>query len=758
MRLRLAFAVLAWASSAPASEELAASIYAGAEAVMPQHIGKLIHGTSVRPQWIGETSRFWFEKHTPEGREYLVVDAAAGSTQPLFNRDALMAQLAAATGKPVARKQFQLVGLEVDAKTATLRFRHDGKGWKYDPSARALTPHSDPADKGVESPDGAWRAFVRDGNLFLVSTTDGRERQLTTDGTPDAPYATPVMDPKTMIAQGTPTPVVEPALSWSRDSRRIATFRLSQAGARRLAVVQSTPPDGAQPRVFEYVYPLIGDTATAVASGIFIDVETGKRTDMALPPEPMLYYLAPFFEWSADSKAVFERITERGYKALQLYRVDAATGAATLLSEDRSDTYVDYWSHFWSYDGKSDTIYWTADKTGFGHVYAIDARTGARRQITSGSWLVRSIAGIDEAAGKLLIIGTGREQGRDPYLSHLYAVSKKGGAVKLLTPEPLDHDVSVAPDGRYFVDNMSLINVPTRSVLRRASDGRIVMELGRADISAYLAAGYRLPEPFEALAADGTTPIYGAFYKPADFDPAQRYPIIEEIYTGPQIVSITPKSFERAMTWRSHNSIAQLGAITLTIDGRGVAGRSRAFQQPSYKNLHAVGLDDHIAGIRSLAARNPWMDTSRVGVHGYSAGGYDVVRALTQRPDFYQVGLSGSGVHDNRLDKAWWNEQWMGHEPGPLFDANSNIHWAPKLRGKLFVAHGELDENVPLANSLRLVDALINANKDFELLILPNADHRIENVPYFHRRRWDFFARELLGKTPPTGYRMQPFE
>jgi dipeptidyl aminopeptidase/acylaminoacyl peptidase len=479
---------------------------------------------------------------------------------------------------------------------------------------------------------------------------------------------------------------------------------------------------------------------------------------MALPPEPVLYYFGPLYEWSADSKAVFERRTERGYKALKLYRVDAITGAASLLTEDRSETYVDFWSHFWAYDAKGDTIYWTADETGFGHVYAIDARTGERRQLTSGDWLARSVAGVDHSSGRLLIVGTGREAGRDPYLRHLYALPRRGGSLKLLTPEPLDHDISVSPDGRYFVDNMSLINVPTRSVLRRSSDGRIVMELGRADISAYLAAGYGLPEPFETLAADGVTPIYGALFKPADFDPARRYPIIEEIYTGPHIVSQTPKSFEAALTRRGQNSLAQLGVITLTIDGRGTAGRSRAFQQPAYKNLHAVGLDDHIAGIRAMAAKNPWMDVSRVGVHGYSAGGYDVVRAMTRRPDFYKVGLSASGVHDNRLDKAWWNEQWMGHEPGPLFDANSNIHWASKLEGKLFLAHGELDENVPLANTLRLVDALVRANKDFELLILPNVDHVVENVPYFHRRRWDFFVRELLGKRPPEGYEMKPFE
>ena len=638
MKGRLACAVLVLASSglmngsrvSAEDAQVPAAVYARAEAVIPQHIGKLIYGTSVRPQWIGATSRFQFEKRTPRGREYWVVDAVAGTMQPLFDPDAMIKALAAATGKAVDRKKFRLTEVEVDAGTGTLRFQQDGKGWHYDPKSTALTAYSAPADKGLVSPDGAWRAFVRDGNLFVVAVNDGREKQLTTDGAVDAPYATPVMDPKTMIAQGTQRPVVEPALSWSPDSRRIATFHLSQEGARRLAIVQSTPPDGDNPRMFEYVYPLPGDTAVPLAKGVFFEVETGKRVDMALAGEPMLYYLAPEFTWTADSKAVLERVTERGYKALQLYRVDAATGASSLLSEDRSDTYVDFWSHFWSYDDKSDTVYWTADKTGFLQTYAIDARTGARRQITSGDWRVASVAGIDQSAGKLLIVGTGREAGRDPYLRHLYAVPKKGGALQLLTPEPLDHDVSVSPRRallrRQHVADQCADEIRPASLQRRAHRPGAgpcrhhCLHRGRLSIARTL----------RGAGADGETPIYGAIFKPADFDPGKRYPIIEEMYTGPQIVSMTAKSFEAGLMSRGQNSLAQLGVIALTIDGRGVAGRSRAFQQPSYKNLHAVGLDDHIAGIRALAAKNPWMDISRVGIHGYSAGGYDVVKAMTR--------------------------------------------------------------------------------------------------------------------------------
>lgn len=717
----------------------------------------LIFGLSVRPQWIGEGAEFWFERRTPEGRDYVLVDAASGRTQPLFDHDLLVQRLAAATGKALTRQDLRLRSLKMDDKTRRLEFTHDGRDWRFDPAAGVLEPRAETdTDKSVTSPDGRWRALVRDGDLYVVSTADGSERRMTQDGQA-APYATPLINLNDMVAQGTSQPKVGPAVEWSPDSRYIATYRIDRDHARRLSLVQSTPKDGGAPRVLDYLYTLTGDAESPTAEGLFFEVETGRRIPMAVPAEPVLYYGGPWYEWSADSRAVFERVPARGYGAMQLRRVEAATGEARTLTEDRSDTYVDFYGHFWSYDDKSDTHFWTADPTGYAHVYAIDARTGERRQLTSGDWRARSVAGVDHAAGRVLVVGSGREAGRDPYLRSLYAVPARGGRPRLLTPEPLDHDVSASPDGRYFVDNMSTIDQPTRSVLRRASDGRIVMELGRADVSAYLAAGYRLPEPFQTVAADGVTPIYGALFKPADFDPAKRYPIIEDIYTGPHYV-MTPKSFETAMIGRNANSIAQLGVVAVTIDGRGTWGRSRAFQQVAYKNLHGVGLEDHIAGIRAVAAERPWMDAERVGIYGFSAGGYDVVRAMTRHPEFYKVGVTASGNHDNRLDKAMWNEQWMGKDLGPLYDENSNITWAPRLEGRLFVAHGELDENVPPAASLRLVDALIKANKDFDFLMVPNADHFLDAVPYYQRRRWDFFVRELLHETPPPAYLMKPFD
>lgn len=754
--LAMLAASAASAATATTTNAMPASVYAKAEAVLPQHIGELVFDMSVRPTWIGDGARFWFVKHTRDGRKYVYVDPAHDVMRPLFDQAKLSGALAKATGKSVARKDFRLDALQVDARTGELRFDADGRHWRYDPATNALAGVV--VEPGVTSPDGRWRAIVRNGNLLVIDTRDGSTRALTTDGAPDAPYATPVIDPSLMIAADSEHPALPADITWSPDSRRIATYRLDLKGARRMALVQSTPPGGGKPRVFNYVYPMAGDTVVPHAQGMIFDVASGKRITMQLPPEPVLYYGGPGFVWSRDSTTLFERVPLRGDKVMNLYRIDATTGAARIIAQNRSDTYVDTYGQSWYYDDKTGTNYWSDDVTGWKQIYAIDGKGNDHRHaITSGDWRAWGVEGIDHADGRLLIAGSGREPGLDPYLGELYSTAMDGSHLRLLTPEPLDHEVSVSPDGRYFVDNMSLINQPTRSVLRSTRDGRIVMQLDHADASAFLAAGYRFPQPFEATAADGKTRIYGAYYLPANFDPAKHYPVIEDVYTGPHYV-MTPRSFEAALTGRNDEAMAQLGAVALMIDGRGTAGRSRAFQQPAYRNLHAVGLDDHIAGIRELAARHPWIDASRVGIYGFSAGGYDVVRALEDYPDFYKVGVAASGNHDNRIDKADWNEQWMGSTLDANYVANSNITWVNKITGKLMVAFGEVDNNVPPSESIRLVNALMKANKDFQMLIVPNADHFLDNVPYYQRRRWDFLVKNLLHEQPPEDYRMRPFD
>ena len=749
------------AQDTPGAEVAATGIhrdaaYARAEAVLPAHIDELVFDVSVRPRWFEDANRFWYERHTPEGYRYILVDPGNGSRTDLFDHEAVRAQLADLTGKAVMASDFRLRGADLSKDEKALEFRFGKERFSLDLASGGISSLED-EERGVLSPDGSLRAFAKGYNLWVRDVATGRERQLTTDGSALRPYARPVVNVKRKIGEGSNEPDLAPDIEWSPGGDRIATYRLDLEGARRLAIVQSTPPDGAPPKVYDYYYSFTGDKDVPLATDVIIDIASGEMVTSKTEPQQILYYGGPYYEWSKDGSAVFSLVPGRGYKTLSLERIDARTGEVTVLRQDKSDTYVDYYGHDWTYDEDRDLHFWTADPTGYAHIYTADGKAGRGRQITSGSWRARSVAGTSSDGKIAFVVGSGREDDRDPYYRSLYAVPVEGKGLRDLTPEPLDHDVSVSPDGRYFVDNMSRIDSPTRSVVRDTRDGRVVMELQKADVSRFLAAGYTLPEPFEALAADGKTRIYGAVFKPADFDPTRRYPVIEDVYTGPHYVQ-TPKSFEAALFYRHIMSMAQLGAIGVTIDGRGTWGRSRAFQQPAYKNLHLVGLDDHIAGIRELAARNPWIDADRVGIYGFSAGGYDVVRAMTRRPDFYDVGVSASGNHDNRLDKATWNEQWMGVELSPLYDENSNVTWAKQLKGDLFLAHGELDENVPMAATLRLVDALIDANKDFEFLVVPNADHFLDDSPYFQRRRYDFFTEKLIGREMPEAYEMREFE
>lgn len=717
--------------------------YERAEALLPANLGRLVKGERLSPSWEEEGSRFWFEADDHIGEHYVLVDPDRRERRPLFDHELLAALLTGATGEETSATTLALEDVSYEFDTEAVSFAFADRRWKLADGVLAASEETPP---GL-SPDGRWRVFIRDYDLFIEDMAGGETRQLTTDGTAERPYARPVVNPRHMVEARTSIPDLDADIDWSPDSRRFATYRMNVEGARRLSLVQSTPPDGGPPIAYEYVYALTGDETVPTAESFVVDVETGSRVTIGLAPQEILYYFGPSFVWTADSREVVQVYPTRGYDALRLFASDAETGTTRVLAETTSSTFVDYYDHSWAYLEETGSFFWLSEKTGWHHGYLIDG-DGVEHRLTEGEWRVQYLAGADPAEETLFVVGNGREADRDPYLRHLYRVDRDGGEPVLLTPEPLDHEVSVSPDGRYFVDNMSLIDRPTVSMLRSASDGAIAMELQSADVSALEELGYRHPEPFETLAADGETRIYGAVYRPSHFDPTLSYPVIENIYTGPHYV-MTPKSFAAGLTGRNAASIAELGFVVVLLDGRGSSGRSREFLAHAYRNLHGVGLDDHVEAIRSLGERYAYMDLSRVGIYGFSAGGYDVVRAMTRRPDFYRAGVSASGNHDNRLDKAIWNEQWMGYPLGPHYDENSNVVWADKLEGDLFLAHGELDENVPPLATRRLIDALIGANKDFEYLIVPGAGHFLDDSDYFNRRRWDFFVRALLDVEPP---------
>ncbi len=380
-------------------------------------------------------------------------------------------------------------------------------------------------------------------------------------------------------------------------------------------------------------------------------------------------------------------------------------------------------------------------------------------QITHGEWAVLDLLHVDEKHGYLYFTAGGKEAGQDPYYPHLYRVKLDGTHLRHLTPEPSNHDIAFSPTGRFFIDTYSRIDTAPVSVLR-AADGRLIRELQRADIAPLRAAGWRPPEPFKVKARDGHTDIYGVIFRPSNFDPGERYPVLDAIYPGPQVIR-TPKAFG---VQESDQALAELGFIVVTIDGMGTPSRSRAFRELSYNNMgDAGGLEDHIAGLKQLAARYPYLDLTRVGIYGNSGGGYASARALLKFPDFYKVAVAAAGNHDQRSYWAEWGERFHGYPVGENFLSQANAPLAANLKGRLLLVHGSLDDNVHPSNTLQLVDALIAANRDFDLLILPNRNHGLVDLgkgkaasrrsdPYFLRRRWDYFVEHLLGIAPPKEF------
>ena len=727
-------------SSGPAFAQGTLEDYNRAYSLRQKFSGYQVYHSDVNPHWVTGTSSFWYLQRTPQGNEYLLVDADRQTRRPLFVRDSLAMQLQRSLGRNVDARNLPLDKGNLEASLDVFRFVCDGYNWRYEIAANRLTREGKvpPRGKGrhwmetddekgwgpVTSPDGKYEAYIKNDNIFVRDKANGRERQLSQDGTLSNYYSS--------------------YIQWSPDSRKVLSCRIRPVQKRYVYYVESSPRDQLQPKLHQQEYAKPGDELPFKVPCIF-HVETGQRCI----PETSLFahqYSLSYLRWDADSKSVTFEYNERGHKTYRVLELSAEDGKVRTLIEEKEEKYVNYPLIYRNYlqDGKH--ILWTSERDNYNHLYLYDRTTGRPvRQITKGRWYVRGVQHVDEQNQWIYFSANGMNPKEDPYLIHYYRIGFDGKGLVELTPDEGMHQAWFSSDYRYLVDVYSKVDTPPVAVLRDARTGRQVMPLERADISRLEVNGWRAPEVFSAKGRDGKTDIWGVIYRPTNFDPSRKYPVVEYIYSGPGGQHV-PKSFSSYNWWMT--SLAELGFIVVQVDGMSTSFRSKDFEEVCYKNLKDAGLPDHIAWLQEAARRYPYMDLERVGIFGSSAGGQEAMSAVLFHPEFYKAAYSACGCHDNRMDKIWWNELWMGYPVDSSYIESSNVEQAHRLERPLMLVVGEMDDNVDPASTMQVVNALIKANKDFELVVVPGAGHTMGDN-FGEHKRYDFFVRHLMGVEPP---------
>jgi len=750
------------AGIAAAQLQMPVSTYARAEQMLTRNAAALVLHDKVEPHWIAGTDRFWYRVTTERGSEFVYVDPARKLRRPAFDHARLAGALAQAADTAVVADSlpFQTLEWQEDGKVTRIQVGLRGKTWRCDLGLyrcdSVATPKVDPNE--LKSPDGTWALFLKDHNFWIRNTATDARRALTTDGTARNEYAGNLEANTTWVTAqraGFPAP---PIAIWSPDSKRILAQKLDQRRVPESYLVQTVHAGGVRPKLWSFAFPFPGDSVAQGTWWIF-EAESGQTVAAKAPPMPVPFMPSLLFQeaWWADSAGTIVYYIEHGpgAKAWWLKSIDAATGASRIIAEERGPTLTEATLAFESLrpqvrvtrDQKE--VIWFSERDGWAHLYLLDAETGrVKNQITRGEWVVRDLVRVDEQTRKLWFLASGREPGRDPYLLQLYSIGFDGTGLTLLTPEDAQHQVSLGAHGDWVVDRVSRMDLAPVTVAR-SLDGKLVLPLERADLSRLLATGWKWPERFSAKAADGVTDVFGIIFKPADFDSTRKYPIIEEIYPGPQ-TSRVPKAFEAG---GDHRALVELGMVGVQVDGRGTAFRSKAFHDYSYGRLeNGGGLEDHLSAYRQIAASRPYLDLDRVGIYGHSGGGFASARAMFLYPDFYKVAVSSAGNHDQRGYLSLWGETYQGMPQGDNYAAQANPSIAKNLKGKLMLVFGEMDDNVPPALTIQVIDALTRANKDYDLLIVPNGSHGMLFNMYFRRRRWDYFVQYLVGATPPENY------
>jgi len=714
--------------------------------------------------WVGKTHRFWYRRSVKGGHEFILVDAETQQKQPAFDHTKLAASLSQATGNKYTSTTFPFNTIAFADQERALEVRIDNDVWtctladyvckKPDLTglrARRMSdgppPACDAQSEGTrKSPDGKWEARISDYNVAMKEigkTGKTALTRLSTDGSEANCYTFS-------------------SLSWSPDSRKLAAYRTKPGYRRMVHYVESSPEDQLQPKHTSRFYAKPGDVLDVDQPVIFhVQAQPAKQIDIANTLFPNPYDLTPLV-WRKDSEHLTFEYNQRGHQVYRVIEVEAASGRARTVISDEPKTFFDYPTangtltdsgKKYRYDlADGHEIIWMSERDGWNHLYLVDGATGAvKRQITKGPWVVRGVQKVDEETRQIWFSASGMDRGKgnemdkDPYFSSYYRINIDGTGLTRLTNAGANHTASYSSDMKYYTDLYSRVDAAPVLELHRVSDNGLVAAIEHGTLDELRKAGWKPPQVFTAMGRDGKTDIWGIIYTPANFDPARKYPVVEQIYAGPQ-GSFVPKSFN---AYSPMQSLAELGFVVVQIDGMGTSNRSKAFHDVAWQNLKDAGFEDRILWHKAAAANFSWYDISRVGIYGTSAGGQSALGALLFHPEFYKAAVSAAGCHDNRMDKIWWNELWMGWPIGPQYAESSNVDNAYRLQGALLLIVGEMDTNVDPSSTFQVVNQLIKHKKDFDFLLVPGMGHG-SGGPYGERRRFDFFVQHLLGKTPPA--------
>ncbi len=742
----------------PAQPALTTADYARAERLLGPTVNPLVIGGTVTATWLPD-DRFTYRSTTADGVVFMLVDPARKTRLPAFDHERLAAALATASATKMDAKRLPFPAVELSADGTSVAMDVGQTRYRCDVTGATCTAGATRDGNAVVSPDGTRAVFIKDWNLWVRDRDSQVERPLTTDGEPDFGYAT-----DNAGWRSSPRPVV----LWSPDSKKVATFQQDERKVGEMYLVETR---AGHPVLKAWKYPLPGDEAVAMLHRVVIDTDSGAVVRFKMAPDYHRAMLGDDFSvndmiWSPDAARLAFVSTARDHKTATVRVAEVTTGDVRTVFAESEKTHFESpagWRVLWA----TDEILWNSQRDDWSHLYLYDLTNGRlKNQVTSGPGPVTRIVRVDEQTRTVFFTANGREPKQDPYFAHFYRVGLDGKGYASLTPGDGHHVVQMSPTGAFAVVTVS---TPERGpeVVIRDPAGAVVMPLEKADLSKLTAAGWQPPMPITVKGRDGKTDLHGLLFRPTTFDAARKYPIINYAYPGPQSGSVGSRAFAAARG--DNQALAELGFVVVSIDGMGTPGRSKSFHDAYYG---AMGRDntlpDQVAGMKELAARYPWIDIDRAGMWGHSGGGFITAGAMFRYPDFFKVGISESGNHDQRVYEDDWGERYQGllhrlggahqsgDEPRDTYEAEANQTLAKQLKGKLLLMHGMMDDNVPPQSTYLVIEALIKANKDFDLLLLPSQRHGYGvDGPYVMRRRWDYFVRHLLGAEPPKEYQMQ---